>query len=103
MRKLIVFSIILIFAGCATAGQVSRLHKGMTEQEVIKILGHPDDTKTKGEYQAFKYSRKMGKEWASDKSPYHVFFKDGKLIEHGSGTVRVKDKDGNIIMFVPFD
>jgi len=102
MRKLIIFSIILIFAGCATAGKVSRLHKGMTEPEVIKLLGHPDDIKTKGEYKAFRYSRKMGKEWASDKPGYHVIFKDGKLVDRGSGIVRVKDNDGNVIMFVPY-
>jgi len=101
MRKLVIFSIILIFAGCATAGKVSRLHKGMTEPEVIKLLGHPDAIKTKGEYKAFKYSRKMGREWSSDKPGYHVIFKNGKLISDGGETVRVKDKDGNIIMFVP--
>ena len=102
MKKLIVFSIILIFAGCATTGKTSRLHKGMTETEVIKLLGHPDDIKTKGEYKAFKYSRKMGREWASDKPAYHVIFKDGKIVENGAGTVRIKDKNGNLIMFVPY-
>jgi hypothetical protein len=46
--------------------------------------------------------RKMDKEWASDKPAYHVIFKDGKLVDSGSGTVRVKDRDGNVIMFVPY-
>jgi outer membrane protein assembly factor BamE (lipoprotein component of BamABCDE complex) len=102
MKKLVVFSIILIFAGCATSEKVSRLHKGMTEEQVMEIMGHPDDIKTKGEYKAFRYSRKMGGEWASDKPAYHVIFKDGKLVENGAGTVRLKDKDGNVIMFVPY-
>ncbi len=102
MKRLIIFLIILIFTGCATAGKASRLHKGMTEPEVIKLLGHPDAIKTKGEYRAFKYSRKMEPEWGSNKPAYHVIFKDGKLVHKGAGTIRVKDKDGNIIMFVPY-
>lgn len=102
MKKLVVFLIIFVFAGCATSGKVSRLHKGMTEKQVIEILGHPDDIKTQGEYKAFKYLNKMGKDWASDKAGYHVIFKDGKLAYNGAGTVRVKDKDGNVIMFVPY-
>ncbi len=102
MKKLFVFSIILIFAGCATSGTVSRLNKGMTEQQVIEVLGHPDDIKTQGGYKEFKYLKKMEKDWASDKPAYHVIFKDGKLVYNGAGTVRVKDKDGNVIMFVPY-
>jgi outer membrane protein assembly factor BamE (lipoprotein component of BamABCDE complex) len=102
MKKLVVFSIILIFAGCATSGKVSRLQKGMTEQQVIEIMGHPDEIKTKGEYKEFKYLKRMEKEWASDKPGYHVIFEDGKLAYNGAGTVRVKDKDGNIIIFVPY-
>lgn len=102
MKKLIVFSIILLFAGCATSGKVSRLQKGMTEQQVIDILGHPDGIKSQGEFKAFKYLKKMGNEWASDKPAYHVVFKDGKLAYNGAGTVRVKDRDGNVIMFVPY-
>jgi hypothetical protein len=103
MRKLIVFLIVLIFTGCATSGRLNRLNNGMSKKEVTKLLGHPDDVKTKGEYQAFKYSRKTGKEWASDKPAYHVIFKDDKLVGHGAGTVKIKDKDGNIIIFFPFD
>ena len=102
MKKLVVLSIILFFAGCASSGKVSRLHKGMTEQQVIELLGQPDDIQTKGAYKAFKYSRKMGNEWASDKPAYHVIFRDGKLTHNGAGTVRVKDKDGNVILFVPY-
>jgi outer membrane protein assembly factor BamE (lipoprotein component of BamABCDE complex) len=55
MKKLVVFLMIFIFAGCATSGKTSRLQKGMTEQQVTEIMGHPDDIKTQGEYKAFRY------------------------------------------------
>jgi hypothetical protein len=65
-------------------------------------MGQPDQTRKKGEYEGLRYVAK-GSAQLDKHTIYHVILKDGKVIEHGAGTVKIEDANGNIIMFVPFE
>jgi hypothetical protein len=102
MRKFAAaLAILLILAGCATGELMSRLRPGMPKQEVIQILGNPDGYKSRGEYEALKYSHRLVTGWALDRADYFVILKDGITVEYGTGEVRVKDVNSNVLFLVP--
>ena len=102
MRKFAAaLAILLILAGCATGELMSRLRPGMPKQEVIQILGNPDGYQSRGEYEALKYSHRLVTGWAWDRADYFVILKDGRTVEYGTGEVRVKDVNSNVLFLVP--
>ena len=96
-----VLSIVLILCGCATGELMSRMRPGMPKQEVVQVLGNPDGYQSRGEYEALKYSHRLVTGWAWDRADYYVILKDGKTVEYGTGEVRVKDMNSNILFLVP--
>ncbi|MBW2004096.1 MAG: hypothetical protein JRI72_05695 [Deltaproteobacteria bacterium] len=102
MRKFAAaLAILLILAGCATGELMSRLRPGMPKQEVIQILGNPDGYQSRGEYEALKYSHRLVTGWAWDRADYFVILKGGKTVEYGTGEVRVKDVNSNVLFLIP--
>ena len=96
-----VLGVLFILAGCATGELMSRLRPGMPKQEVIQTLGNPDGYQARGEYEALKYSHRLVTGWAWDRADYFVILKDGKTVEYGTGEVRVKDVNSNVLFLVP--
>lgn len=102
MKKLAALIIILsLVAGCATGELMSRLRPGMPKEEVIGVLGSPDGYQSRGEYESLKYSHRLVTGWAWDRADYFVILKDGKTVEYGTGEVRVKDVNSNVLFLVP--
>ena len=69
---------------------------GMTQSEVSRILGKPDGFRSAKGYEW--YSHRLATGWAWDRADYNVVFKNGKVVEYGTGEVRVKQ---NAVVIVP--
>ena len=102
MKKLFVLILLLVLLiGCATGELMSRLRPGMSKDEVTNILGNPDGFQARGEYESIKYSHRLVTGWAWDRADYFVILKDNKVVEYGTGEVRVKDVNSNVLFLVP--
>lgn len=104
MKKMFLLFLLLVFiVSCATyeSELMSRLHPGMPKEEVTDILGNLDGYQTRGEHEALKYSHRLVTGWAWDRADYFVILKDNKVVEYGTGEVRVKDVNSNILFLVP--
>lgn len=102
MKKITaIFLLSYLLAGCATGEQMSRLRPGMSKDEVTGILGNPDGYQGRGEYEAIKYSHRLVTGWAWDRADYFVILKDNKVVEYGTGEVRVKDMNSNVLFLMP--
>ena len=102
VRSFVVIIVFLfIITGCATGELMSRLRPGMPKEEVVQALGHPDGYQSRGEYEALKYSHRLVTGWSWDRADYFVILKDGKTVEYGTGEVRVKDVNSNVLFLIP--
>jgi hypothetical protein len=103
MKKLIFIALLLFsLISCATGDLRSRIHTGMTKDEVINTLGSPDEYEIQGKYEALKFTKGVGSGWPWKREDYSVIFRDNRAVEFGPGMVR-KDFDANIIFIVPFE
>ena len=94
--------VLIIFSACATTGEkIKYLNIDMTKAEVINVLGRPDGVRISGEYEALKYAHRLVTGWAWDRADYNVILKNGRVIEYGIGTVRIKEGPTSILMIVP--
>jgi len=103
MKKLSLLVLLLVFlAGCATGDLTSRIHPGMTKDEVTDILGTPDEYESQGEYEAIKFTNRFVSGWFWNRADYNVIFRDSRVIEYGTGKVH-RDFDANILFIVPLE
>jgi hypothetical protein len=70
------------FAGCATADKFNALQIGMTEDQVITILGKPDSKSAQGNVEYFTYYLTNDSTRNNDQ-PYAVRFAGGKVESFG--------------------
>jgi len=101
MKLLSAIVLAVILAGCATGELMSSLRPGMTKEEVTRVLGSPDGFQSRGEYESLKYSNRLVTGWAWDRADYFVILRDNRVIEYGTGEVRVKDMNSNTLFLVP--
>lgn len=101
MRLLSAIVLVVILASCATGELMSNLRPGMNKEEVTRVLGSPDGFQSRGEYESLKYSHRLVTGWAWDRADYFVILRDGRVIEYGTGEVRIKDMNSNILFLVP--
>jgi len=85
-------------SGCVTGEKMHQVSPGMTQSEVIRILGKPSGFRTAKGYEWFQYSHRLATGWAWDRADYNVVFKNGKVVEYGTGEVRVKQ---NAVVIIP--
>jgi SmpA / OmlA family len=85
-------------SGCVTGEKMHQVSPGMTQSEVIRILGKPDGFRSVKDYEWFQYSHRLATGWAWDRADYNVIFKNGRVVEYGTGEVRVKQ---NTVVIVP--
>lgn len=97
MKKL--FLLLIFLTGCAMGGKMRKLNGGMMKEEVLSLLGKPDGIKHYGEYEHFTYSHRLMSSWSWDRADYNVILKNDKVVDYGTGEVRVKDR--NVILLVP--
>lgn len=71
----------LFVAGCATADKFNSLHIGMSQPEVVAILGQPDSKSAQGSIEYFTYY--LAVDGATRDQPYLVRFVNGKVESFG--------------------
>lgn len=101
MRLFAVIVCAALLDGCATGELMSNLRSGMTKEEVTRVLGNPDGFQSHGKYESLKYSHRLVTGWAWDRADYFVILKDNRVVEYGTGEVRVKDVNSNVLFLVP--
>jgi outer membrane protein assembly factor BamE (lipoprotein component of BamABCDE complex) len=86
----------VLFAGCHHVGQIrgsslTDIKLGMTEQDVIGILGKPQGVSAEDNYETYRYFVDLGN-WRN--AYYNFIFVDGKLNRFGvAETVNVERHD----------
>jgi hypothetical protein len=81
---------VVLLAGCATGEKVTSLHEGMTPDEVIAVLGRPTGFQRAGDMSGFQYTNRLISGWNWDRADYYALFKNDRLVQWGSGDVRVE-------------
>jgi hypothetical protein len=78
---------------------MKKLQPEMTKEQVIRTLGKPDGYQKLGDYEVLKYANKLMSGWSWDRADYYAILKKGRLVEYGTGEIRVKEN--NVIVLVP--
>lgn len=99
--RLLVVLITLFLASCTTTGQKNRnIVTGMSEGQVISIMGNPDGVKSDGEYEVLTYSNRLMSGWSWDRADYHVVLKNKVVDSFGTGTIRQSQTD-TLFLIIP--
>lgn len=85
---LLLFILVVVTSGCATANKLNNVSLGMSKQEVISELGPPVSTSAKEGVEYLKYFF-VEKDVRDGKTPYYVRLVNGKVESYG----RVGDFD----------
>jgi hypothetical protein len=101
MRLFAAILCVVSLVGCATGELMSSLRPGMSKEEVTGVLGNPDGFQSRGEYESLRYSHRLITGWAWDRADYFVILKDNRVVEYGTGVVRVRDVNSNVLFLVP--
>lgn len=100
IRKFTFFSILFLLSGCITGESVrGNIGEGSSKQQVISELGNPDGFKRYGDYEALMYTNRLISGWSWDRTDYTFIFKDGVVVEYGTGEVR--QNGPNMLILVP--
>ncbi len=101
MKHLIMLALAVSLLGCVTGEKMHQVSPGMTQSEVIRILGKPDGFRSAPNgYEWFQYSHRLVTGWAWDRADYNVIFKNDRVVEYGTGEVRVKQNAVLIVLLV---
>ncbi len=100
MHKVVVIALSLVLFGCVTGEKVTRIDPGMSQEDVVRIMGKPDGFQQRGEYTIYKYTNRLISGWSWDRTDYSFIFKEGMLIEYGAGEIRERDVGGVHSFFI---
>jgi outer membrane protein assembly factor BamE (lipoprotein component of BamABCDE complex) len=81
---------IAALSACASNDKVAALKPGMTQAEVVKVLGRPDSVEVASSQTAYKYLKRLFGGFASDHD-YIVLFDNDRLVRHGPGTIQPRE------------
>lgn len=102
LKVLLIAIFVATLAGCVTGQTVrNKLHEGMTKQQIIKVMGHPDGLQKSGNYEALEYANRLISGWSWDRADYYVILKNNKVVSYGPGRVRQEGPNGNVLILVP--
>ena len=91
MRKIalciLFFTMLLTLAACAgqiRESQLNSISVGMTKEQVVKILGHPQNVTISGKSEIYRYFVKYVHSWRNLEmyDYYDLYFSDGKLTKY---------------------
>ena len=77
----------LLLTACATAGtkfdfsQARQIGVGMTEQEVVQLMGKPMSVTARGQNQVWVWSYAKAGAFSVDSKSVSVIFQDGRVVE----------------------
>lgn len=100
MKLILSLLTILFLAGCVTGERVRNIDPGMSQDEVVQILGKPDGFRASGEFTVYKYTNRLISGWSWDRADYSFVFKDNRLVEYGAGEVIEKNVGGVHSVFI---
>lgn len=86
MNRILVAALVMgALSGCCTVGQrITRLEPGAHADQVIAVLGRPDQVLASDGHEVYLYQGRRTRHsiW---KTNYTVIFKDGRVVEYGRG------------------
>jgi hypothetical protein len=88
----------LLLDACATGGKMRSLEPGMTQEQVISMLGRPDGFQQSGNYEAYFYSNRLMSDWAWDRADYWVVFRNGHVVQYGPGEIRPGPQPNTLVV-----
>ncbi len=94
----IIFSLGLV--ACVTGEKAREVRPGMSQDQVVSVMGSPDGFQQRGEYTLYQYTNRLISGWSWDKTDYTFIFKENRLIEYGPGEVRERDVGGIHTIFL---
>ena len=100
MYKIVVLILTLVLGGCVTGEKATRVNPGMSQEQVVQVMGKPDGFQQRGEHTVYKYTNRLISGWSWYRADYSFIFKDGKLIEYGAGEVRERNVGGVHSVFI---
>ena len=77
-------AVLVLLVGCSTsAKRLAEVSPGMTKEQVIAILGHPESVSGYGPREIFVYT--LSNSWNSPvwNEKYQVHFIDGQVVRYG--------------------
>ena len=89
-------ALLVIVAGCASGPKASRLYHGMSQADVVAVLGAPDGYAAEAGYTVLRYANELTLDPPSHKSDYFVVLKDGAVAGYGIGDV-IEQRIGGIV------
>jgi hypothetical protein len=81
-------AVVVLFAACTAGERISSLREGMTQPEVVGVMGSPDGFLRSGDYEALTYTDRLISGWSWDRTDYSVILLDGRVVAYGNGEVR---------------
>ena len=101
VKSVLVFVLSLTLISCATTGEsMSKIELGMSNQDVVGVLGPPDESQSTDGYQVMKYSPRLTSVWSWYRGNYFVILKSDEVVEYGAGEIRERNVDGAYILFI---
>jgi len=91
--------VVALFSACTTGEKMSGLEPGMTRQQVVGMLGHPDAVRSSGPYEQLEYTHRLITGWSWDRSDFNVILKEGRVVEFGHGEIR--DRSPRVLYIPP--
>jgi hypothetical protein len=83
INKLILVAVIVL-TGCTTATKMNNLNVGMTKEQVLAVMGSPDNTAAPGNgIESLRYALSTWSNGAHITHWYYVKLVDGKVVSYG--------------------
>jgi hypothetical protein len=98
-----ILAVVCALAACATGERMRRVHDGMWKDEVVALLGAPDEAQRIGEYEALRYDDRLVSDWSSERTDYTVILRGGRVVASGPGRVRSRDPNTGVLVIVPLE
>ena len=101
MKRFLTIAITMVaLAGCFHGEKISRVHPGMSVEDLHCMMGHQEGYKKIGNYEVYSYYNKLISGWGWDRADYHYIVKDGKVVEYGAGEIRQNQNTG-VVFIMP--
>jgi hypothetical protein len=100
-RLLSVLVVIHALSGCVTGERMQSVREGMWKDEVVSILGNPDESQRVGNYEVLRYTNRLIGGGSRDRTDYNVILRGGRVVQYGPGQVRQRDPNTGTLVIVP--
>lgn len=93
--------VIHALSGCATGERMKNVREGMWKDELVSVLGNPDEWQRIGNYEVLRYTDRLIDGFSRDRTDYNVILRGGRVVQFGSGQVRQRDPNTDTPVIVP--